>query len=121
MQVSDSGCDGLQDAGQGKDHRDVDAAAHRHRRQIVGSVVAKQHGIDDHHAHRCQLGEKHRRRMREDLADRLGEHGAVVAIEGRSGCPIFVAGGQVSVPQACLSPLLRACHAARALDRCPPM
>ncbi len=74
VQVCDGGCDGLDDARQRKDDRDVDATADGNRRQIVGSVVAKQHGVDDHHSHRRQLGKEYRRRVRENLAELLGKH-----------------------------------------------
>jgi len=72
--VGDGRCDRLQNAGQGEEHRDVDAAADRYRRQIIGPVVAKQGGVDDHHPHRRQLRDQDRRRVRDNQTGLLGEH-----------------------------------------------
>ena len=41
----------LQNADQRKHYRDIDAATHRHGRQILGAIVAEQGGVDHHHAH----------------------------------------------------------------------
>jgi hypothetical protein len=73
-EVGNAWRDGLQDTGEGKEHRDVDAAANGHRRQIFGPVVAEKGGVDDHHAHRRQLRDQHRRRVRDNQAGLLSEH-----------------------------------------------
>ena len=47
--------------------------------QIDGAVVAEQHGIDNHHAHRGKLGNKDRPGVGNDGAGLSGEHGAPVS------------------------------------------
>jgi hypothetical protein len=44
---------------------------HRHRGQIGGPVVAEQDGVDDHHAHRSQVRDQHRQRVRENPSELL--------------------------------------------------
>ena len=59
---------GVEDAGERKSDRHVDATTHRDGRQIAGAVMTEQGRVDHHHAHRRQLGDQHRHGVVQDQA-----------------------------------------------------
>ena len=102
VQLRDDWRHRLQDADQREHHRDLDAAADRHRRQIGGADVAEHGGIDHHHADGRKLGDQDRESMGDEAPDGGEQHGARLSHAPHTCCGRPAKTGQIDLAQAAL-------------------